>query len=110
MSLVLALSFSVSVALTSCATVSTQDEVQLGAQYSSEIIRQLPVLLDATVHRAINLLGDEIARHGQGGLDDTFYVVNADQVNAFSVPGGDVYVNRVLVDRTTSYAELAGVL
>jgi len=93
----------------SCA-VSTQEELQLGAQYSSEINRQLPIITDATVQRTINLLGDQIARYGRRGIDYTFFVVNSNQVNAFAVPGGYVYVNRGLIERTRNWSELAGVL
>ena len=90
--------------------VSTQQELEMGAQYANEINRQLPILSDATVHRNINILGDQIARYGKRGIDYTFYVVNANEVNAFAVPGGYVYVNRGLVERTGNWAELAGVL
>jgi beta-barrel assembly-enhancing protease len=100
----------VSLVATACSSVSTQQEVEMGAQYATEINRQLPILNDATVHRAINLIGDDIARHGGRGIDYTFYVVNSSQVNAFAVPGGYVYVNRGLIERNTNYAELAGVL
>lgn len=95
---------------TAACAISTQQERELGAQYASEINRELPIINDATVHRAINVLGDEIARHGRRGIDYTFYVVNSNQVNAFAVPGGYVYVNRGLIERTDSYTELAGVL
>jgi len=90
--------------------VSTQQEVQLGAEYSSEINRQLPIITDATVQREINLLGNQIARYGKRGLRYTFYVVNSNQVNAFAVPGGYVYINRGLIQQTRNWSELAGVL
>ena len=95
---------------TAACAISTQQERELGAQYASEINRELPIINDATVNRAINVLGDEIARHGRRGIDYTFYVVNSNQVNAFAVPGGFVYVNRGLIERTTDFTELAGVL
>jgi predicted Zn-dependent protease len=94
---------------TACA-VSTQQELEMGAQYSNQINRQLPIIYDPTVSRAINLIGDDIARHGHRGINYTFYVVNARQVNAFAVPGGYVYVNRGLIERTRNFSELAGVL
>jgi predicted Zn-dependent protease len=100
----------VSLALGACGGISTQEEVQMGAQAASDISRQLPIVGDASVHRNINLLGDEIARYGKRGLNYTFYVVDASQINAFAVPGGYIYINRGLIERTTSYAELAGVL
>ncbi len=100
----------ISLGLAACSSVSTQQEVEMGAQYATEINRQLPIVSDASVHRAINLIGDDIARYGQRGINYTFYVVDANQVNAFAVPGGYVYVNRGLVERTDNFSELAGVL
>lgn len=90
--------------------VSTQQEVEMGAQYSQEINRQLPIVSDAQVHAYINQLGDQIARAGNRGLNYTFYVVNADEINAFAVPGGYVYINRGLIQRAANASEVAGVL
>ena len=90
--------------------ISTQQEVQMGQQYAAEINRQLPIVNDAAVSQYINQLGRSIASRGARQLQYNFYVVNADQVNAFAVPGGHVYVNRGLVTRTRNMSELAGVL
>ncbi|MBI4410176.1 MAG: M48 family metalloprotease [Gemmatimonadetes bacterium] len=93
----------------SCA-ISTRQEVELGQQYAAEVNRQLPVVEDAEINRYINLLGERIARQGTRNIRYTFYVVNIDAVNAFALPGGFVYVNRGLVERTDNLAELAGVV
>jgi beta-barrel assembly-enhancing protease len=90
--------------------VSTQQEVDMGAQYSAEINRQLPLVNDGQVVSYINQLGDNIARAGGRGLNYTFYVVNSDVVNAFAVPGGYIYINRGLIERAGSMSEVAGVL
>lgn len=90
--------------------ISTQQELEMGAQYAAEINRQLPLVDDAQLHRYINQLGNELARHGQRNLQYRFYVVNAPQVNAFAVPGGYVYINRGLIERAGNMAEVAGVL
>jgi beta-barrel assembly-enhancing protease len=90
--------------------ISTQQEMQMGQQYAAEIARQLPLVQDANVNRYINNLGRSIARHGGRQLPYNFYVVNAPQVNAFAVPGGHIYLNRGLIERTRNEAELAGVL
>jgi predicted Zn-dependent protease len=90
--------------------VTTQQEMEMGAQYSAEINRQLPMVSDRSSHNYINQLGDQIARTGQRGFNYTFYIVNSDVVNAFAVPGGYVYVNRGLIERTRNLSELAGVL
>ena len=83
----------------------------MGQDYSAQINAQLPIVQDAEINRYVNVLGDSIAKLADGrGLDYHFFVVNAAEINAFAVPGGFVYVNRGLVDRTTNLSQLAGVL
>ncbi len=96
-------------ALTAC--VSTQQELELGRQYAAEINKQLPIVEDAAIHRYINDLGSYIQQQpGTRDIPYTFYVVNIDQVNAFAIPGGHVYINRGLIERSGSVSELAGVV
>ncbi|MEP6904543.1 MAG: M48 family metalloprotease, partial [Gemmatimonadales bacterium] len=91
--------------------ISQQQEVQMGAQEAQQINAQLPMVRDPEVNRYINLLGDQIASHtSRANLDWRFFVVDAAEVNAFAVPGGYVYVNRGLIERTDQMDELAGVL
>ena len=84
----------------------------MGAQYSQQINAQLPIVGDAEINRYINVLGDSIARlTGRDDITDWhFYVVDSKEVNAFAVPGGYVYVNRGLIERTQRMDQLAGVL
>ena len=83
----------------------------MGQQYSAEINSQLPIVQDAEINRYVNVLGDSIANLADTrGLDYRFFIVNAPDVNAFAVPGGFIYVNRGLIDRTTNLSQLAGVL
>ncbi|MBI4544003.1 MAG: M48 family metalloprotease [Gemmatimonadetes bacterium] len=105
-----ALSFFAAAGLTTGCALSTREEVALGRQYAAEVNRQLPIVQDPALERYINLLGDRIARQGGRKLDYTFYVVNIDAVNAFALPGGFVYLNRGLIERTDNLAELAGVV
>ena len=96
--------------LAGCA-VSTQQEVDLGQQYSQQINSQLPIIRDPEVNRYINLLGDSLARvTDTRDLEWQFFVVDSKEVNALAVPGGFVYVNRGLVERAQRMDQLAGVL
>ena len=91
--------------------ISQQQEVEMGQDYSRQINAQLPIVSDPEINRYINVLGDEIARRtSRADLDWRFYVVDSKEVNAFAVPGGYVYVNRGLIERTSRMDELAGVL
>jgi beta-barrel assembly-enhancing protease len=99
------------VTLTGCG-VSTQQEIEMGAQYAQQINAQLPIVGDPEVNRYINVLGDSIARlTSRSDIPDwKFYVVDSKEVNAFAVPGGYIYVNRGLIERTQRMDQLAGVL
>lgn len=92
-------------------SVSTQQEQEMGAQYAQQINAQLPIVQDPEVNRYLNVLGDSIARLADSrGIPYQFFMVNSNEVNAFAVPGGYVYVNRGLVERTQAMDQLAGVL
>ena len=82
----------------------------MGQEYSQQIAQQIPLVRDGSVNSYINSLGRQIAAQGNRQYNYTFYVVDSRQINAFAVPGGHVYVNRGLIERTRNMAELAGVL
>jgi predicted Zn-dependent protease len=91
--------------------ISQQQEVQMGVEYAQQINAQLPIVQDPELNRYINVLGDSIARlTSRANLDWHFFIVDAKDVNAFAVPGGFVYVNRGLIERTDQMDEVAGVL
>ena len=96
---------------TAACAVSTQQEVEMGASYAQQINSQLPIVADPEINRYINVLGDSIAKLADDrNLEWHFYVVNANEVNAFAVPGGFIYVNRGLIERADKLDQLAGVL
>jgi beta-barrel assembly-enhancing protease len=96
--------------LAGCA-VSDTEERALGEEYVQQINAQLPLVTDPRVVGYVDALGKEIARKtDRAALDWRFHVVNSNAVNAFAVPGGFIYVNRGLIERTRSLDQLAGVL
>ena len=100
----------ITVSLVACG-ISQQQEIQMGQEYAQQINAQLPIVQDPELNRYINVLGDSIARlTGRSNLDWHFFIVDAQEVNAFAVPGGFVYVNRGLIQRADQMDELAGVL
>ena len=104
----------IGVALTSSLVgcgISQQQEVQMGVEYAQQINAQLPIVQDPELNRYINVLGDSIARlTSRRDLDWHFFIVDARDVNAFAVPGGFIYINRGLIERTSRMDEVAGVL
>lgn len=100
-----------------------QRDVELGKKYADEVEKQLKLSEDAALIERVNRIGQEIAqisrqyhvvatygdkRHNV--FDYTFKVVVDKDVNAFSIPGGFIYVNTGLLDFVQSDDELAAVL
>ena len=94
-----------------CGGVSDEQEIGVGRQTAAQIDAQLPLVRDPVATRYLTGLGLDIARRSsRASLDWRFSIVDSDQVNAFAVPGGFIYVNRGLIDRARSLDELAGVI
>lgn len=91
--------------------ISTDDEVAIGKENATRIEQQLPLVRDPLAVAYLDSLGQAIAaRADQRGLAWRFSLVDSDEVNAFALPGGFIYVNRGLVARAETLSELAGVL
>lgn len=90
---------------------SVEQDVEIGAQSAAEAERQLPLLNDGNVNRYLNQVIGKLAAHAPGArYPYAIKAVNAAEINAFSLPGGPMYVNRGLFEAARSEAELAGVL
>jgi beta-barrel assembly-enhancing protease len=91
--------------------VTEQREVAIGNQIAAQINMQVPLVQDVPLNLYLNDLGGLIARKSQRpDLQYHFYIVDSPALNAFALPGGHIYVNRGLIERTSNVSELAGIL
>jgi predicted Zn-dependent protease len=92
-------------------TFTDEEEMAMGRKAAEETDKQM-VLLDSPLLTAyLNNLGKKVAQASRRPqLQYTFKIVNTDTVNAFSLPGGFIYVHRGLLDFVVNESELAGVL
>lgn len=91
--------------------ISIEEEWQLGQQLERDLARQLSIDNDSVINGYVDRLGRRlVAQTPMANLPWEFHVVDSDEINAFNIPGGHVYVNTGLIARTESVAELAGVL
>ena len=106
-------------------TPLTEDnEVRLGRASAEANDKHIQLVTDAAIVARVNRIGKEIAEAANTypvkpkyygypqvkQFDYTFKVVNEKDVNAYSIPGGHIYVNKGLLDYVRSDDELAGVL
>lgn len=98
-------------ALLSACDISDEQEVAFGRENAQRINEALPLVADPRATGYLTELGRSIAsRTSRGDLEWHFAIVNSDEVNAFALPGGYIYVNRGLIDRAERLEHLAGVL
>jgi Zn-dependent protease with chaperone function len=95
----------------------------MGREAAQEIERTLRIINDPELVERVNRIGQEIAAvanasnipitwgiNKRSQFQYTFKVVDDKDVNAFSLPGGFIYVNKGLLDYVQSDHELAAVL
>ena len=91
--------------------ISEEEELQMGAQFAAQLQKELRFVDDPEVNAYVDRLGQSIARVSQrNNIPYHFFVVESDEVNAFAVPGGYLYVNRGLIEAAANESELAGVM
>ena len=91
--------------------LSEADEIALGRQFSREIEREIKLYQDPEVVRYVDGLCQALVLHSKrSNIPYYIKVVDTDEVNAFALPGGFLYVNRGLISISETEAELAGVI
>ncbi|HXG91565.1 MAG TPA: M48 family metallopeptidase [Blastocatellia bacterium] len=89
---------------------SLNKEVALGRQIAAEVDRQGKFIDDPVVTEYVNRVGQNLALHSDAKIPFTIKVLDSDDVNAFALPGGFLYVNKGAILAADTEAELAGVM
>jgi hypothetical protein len=110
-------------ALASSVEDMAKSEIKMGKEGAVEVEKEQKLLTDAKVTERVEKIGQAIAAiansdvvpasYGKSDIykfDYKFKVVDDESVNAFSLPGGIIYINKGLLDYVESDHELAGVL
>ncbi|QEE30821.1 M48 family metalloprotease [Terriglobus albidus] len=88
------------------------DEQKQGEQVAAKVYDAMPVLKDSDpVAVYVRQLGEKLVNYAPGyAWRYNFHVVASDEINAFALPGGSVFVNLATVQAAESEAQLAGVM
>ncbi len=90
---------------------STDREVKIGESIAQQVAKEYKFAEDPLVQKRVEDIGKKIVSVcDRKDIDYTFKVIEDEEVNAFSLPGGFVYVNKGLVDKVANDDELACVL
>lgn len=90
---------------------SKEQDIQLGRELSRQIPQQYPVVRNEFLQDYVDRIGRRLAQQpGAENYPYTFTVLNQEEINAFALPGGPLYVNKGLIEAADNEAQLAGVL
>lgn len=88
-----------------------ETEIEFGRTIAARVLGRYALDDDAALNRYVNLVGSGIALHsGRGELTYRFAVLDSEHINAYSAPGGYIFITRGALAQMKDEAELAGVL
>jgi beta-barrel assembly-enhancing protease len=90
--------------------MSLEDEISAGRAAAKELEQSVTLLQDPVVTEYVNRVGQNIVRNSDAKVPFTIKVIESDEINAVSLPGGFFYVNTGLIQAADEEAELAGVM
>jgi len=89
---------------------SIAQENDLGHVYSRCLEQDVTLLTDPAVTEYVNWIGQNLVRHSDARVLFTIKIIESDEINAYTLPGGFLYVNSALITTAQDVAELAAVM
>ena len=89
---------------------SLQSDIAIGKAYADQVDRQAKFVTDPVVNEYVNRVGQNLVRNSDAKVPFTIKIIDSSIINAFSLPGGFLYINSAVIVRADSEAELAGVM
>ena len=94
-------------------SISREDQKKLGFEATQEIYKQMPLLPDSSQEtQYVRQLGQRLVATipTEDSWPFDFHVVAQKEINAFALPGGEMFVNLGTIVAAQSDAQLAGVM
>lgn len=90
---------------------SEESEINMGKNFSGEYLKEHDTYPDSELRDYIKNVGIKIAKTShRPELPYRFEIINEDSINAFTFPGGQVFIYSGLLEKMENEAELAAVL
>lgn len=89
---------------------SLEKEIALGKQIAQELEKTAKLVDDPIISEYVNRVGQNLVRNSDAKVPFTIKVLDTEEPNALSLPGGFFFVNAGLVMLTESESELAGAM
>ena len=89
---------------------SLEKEIAVGKGLAQEIEKSAKIVEDPIIAEYVNRIGQNLVRNSDARVPFTVKVINSEEVNAFALPGGFLYVNLGLLILAEEESEIAGVM
>lgn len=107
----LVLLFVASTGVAAMVLVSIDEEIEIGRTANEQARKQVPEFKDPTVTRYVRDVGKRLVKAAPGAkYPYSFTVADLPEINAFSLPGGPVWINRGVLSRAANESQVAAVL
>jgi beta-barrel assembly-enhancing protease len=83
---------------------------QSGRSYAEQVEATSKLITDPIIAEYVNAIGQMLVRNSDAEVQVTLKIIDAEEVSAFSLPGGSVFIDSGLILATDNEAELAGVI
>src|SRR5262245_9058428 len=92
-----------------------EQDVQIGRQAAAEVRKQYPIITDESISVYLTKLGDRLVANAPPELNQKVYEysftpVNVQEINAFALPGGPMFVQRGMFEAAAGEGEVVGVM
>ncbi|HWX54519.1 MAG TPA: M48 family metallopeptidase [Verrucomicrobiae bacterium] len=89
---------------------SLESQVAMGRQFAQQVDQTSKLITDPKVNEYVNRIGQNLVRNSDSKLPFTIKILDDETPNAFTLPGGFMYVNSGAILTADNEAELAGVM
>ncbi len=89
----------------------TDEELNFGREIAARLLGQHKMSVNEKLQKYVNLVGTSLTQNcSRPELDFHFIVIESSEINAYSTPGGYVFITTAILAKMENEAELAGVL
>jgi len=89
---------------------SRKSEIDWGRRWAHDLELEVKILDDPVIGEYVNRIGQNLARNSDTRTVLVIKVIQSEQINAFALPGGFVYVTTALIRMADNEAQLAGAI
>ena len=90
--------------------ISQEKEIAIGKQYADHIDKEAKILKDPVINEYVNRVAQNLARKSDLTIPLTIKVIDDPAINAFTLPGGFMYLNTGTLIAADEEDQVAGVI